>query len=191
MNTILNEFFLVTIRGRFAYSICCIENAIEVMDKEGLEWFEVFEFLWLYPTANEIRDLGLWHENESEFIPFCVLEDLPYGKKMFDHLTEEKYLRLQKIYNKCNPIICELIDITAWIGIQDLYGGVRNGSPTTLKYLGEVIEIMNKLKIPLPDKEFFKQFSYPLNPKSDWEVWGDRIPIEILKQRSKWIGNVL
>lgn len=69
MNAIRNDFFLITIRGRFAYSVCCIENAVEVLDKLALDWSEVFDFLWKYPTSGQLQDLGLWHEVEMECIP--------------------------------------------------------------------------------------------------------------------------
>jgi hypothetical protein len=186
----IDDFLLITIRGRFAYSVCCIENAVEALDKSSLDWREVFDFLWRYPTSSEMKDLALWHENDMESIPFGVLEDIPYEKKMCEYLTEEKHNKLKSIYSNCNPIICDLIDKTASVGTLSLYGGVRDGSPITLKYLRDIIEIMNKAKIPLPDLEFFKQFSYNSNPKTDWEVWGDTIPVNLLKQKSKRIDKV-
>jgi hypothetical protein len=189
MNLYNHDFFFITIRARVAYAICCIENAVLKYDLQILNWDEVFEFLWRYPTSNEIKDLALWHENESEFIPLCVLGDLTYSEKMFEYLTEEQYNRFQNIYKKSNDTVCELINKTATIATQNLYSGVCDGSPSTLRYIDELIEQMKNNNILLPNIDFFNQFSYPENPKSDWIVWGDKIPQEILSQESKWINK--
>jgi len=79
--------------------------------------------LWKYPIGNEIKDLALWHENEAEYIPFCIMDELPYEKSEFEFITKEKYLEFENLYQNSNKIICNLIDSIASIGTQYLYGG--------------------------------------------------------------------
>ena len=63
------EFKNITIRGRFLYGICSLQKAIYRWNFENLNWQILFDFLIMYPNGDEIKDLGLWHENQSECIP--------------------------------------------------------------------------------------------------------------------------
>lgn len=128
-----------------------------------------------------MKDLESWYENESECIPYCVMEEIPFGSKNFKFLSNYQYEQLRKLYSNSHPLICELIDKTAVIATQNLYGGVRDGSPITLKYIDEIILAMRKAKIDFPRIDFFEQFKYTKNPENDWQVWGNAIPKELLK----------
>lgn len=178
------DFLTITIRGRFAFGICCIENAITKFEFDHLNWDLLFEFLWRYPLGNEIKDLALWHENESECMPFCVLDEKEYEQMFFDYLTKQQFNTFLNLYRQSNPVICELIDLTAQIGTQSLYGGVRDGSPVTLEYTERIISLLKSNTIPLPDFDNFKEFTYEIPAKTDWVVWGNKIEYNTLKRIS-------
>ncbi|WP_064196771.1 MULTISPECIES: hypothetical protein [Emticicia] len=182
-----HEFFYVTIRGRFAFSVCCIEKAIEHFKLEHLDWSELFELFWRYPISDKIKDLALWHEKEMECIPSCVLEDLTYSQKMFSFLNEEQHAKFKALYQNSNNIILKIIDLTASVGTQSLYGGVTDGSLITLVFLDEILNLMKSNQIKLPNIAFFQKFNYAKNPSSDWIVWGDSIPKNMLLSQSKWL----
>ena len=182
-----HPFFLTTIRARMAFGICCIENALEKSGIVNAGWQEVFDLLWRFPTAEEIRDLGSWYENEQEGIPYCVLDEVPYKDAHFEYLSEEQYTRFKNLYTEAGAFICGLIDTTAHIGTQCLYGGVRDGAPITLNYLDKLTALMKEHSVPLPDIAFFQQFSYAKDPVTDWPVWGKQISVDVLRQKSGWI----
>ncbi|MGN6647685.1 MAG: hypothetical protein ACTHJT_14280 [Cytophaga sp.] len=183
----MNEFSDITIRGRMAFGICCIENSIRKFGFEDLDWSLLFNFLWRYPSAPEIKDLAKWAEQEGECRPFCVLENKPYKELYFEFLTEEQFLKFRKLYGQVNHEICALIDLTIQIGTQALYGGVRDGSPATLDYLEQIKIILHSNGIEEPAIAFFKEFCFRQTAENDWKVWGDKIAIEKLKLISRTI----
>jgi len=167
--------------------ICCLENAIDFYQFDKMDWSLLFEFLWKYPTGNEIKDLALWHENEAECTAFYIMDDLPYEKSEFEFISKEHYKIFESLYLKSNKTIWKLTNSIASIGTQYLYGGVKDGAPETLNELNRVIDLLISEDIPIPDYSNFEKFNYPKNPESDWIVWGDKIEFETLKRISKWI----
>lgn len=183
------DFKYITIRGRVAFAICCLENAIEFYSFQKLDFDLLLDFLWRYPTANHISDLSDWHENEAECVAFCIMDELPYEKCGFEFITKVQYLNLKTLYQKTNKIIWDLTDRIAAIGTQSLYGGVRDGSPITLNELNQVITLMNSENIPLPNFKDFESFNYPINPENDWIVWGEKIESSSLIKVSRFINT--
>jgi hypothetical protein len=182
-----NEFKYITIRARVSYSICCLENAITHYNLQNLDWSLLFNLLWKYPTADNLQELALWHENEAECCAFCIMDDLPYEKCEFEYISLEQYTMLKELYINSNKTIWTLTDLITSIATLHLYGGVRNGAPETLSDLDKVMNLMNKENITLPDFTFFNSYTYPKNPKTDIEVWGNKIEPKSLNQVSKWI----
>lgn len=185
----VSAFQNITIRGRVSYAICCLENAIDHYQLNDLDWSLLFEFLWRYPTSNELKDLALWHENEAECVPFCIMDSLPYEKSDFEFITKEQYLVFEKLYQNSNKLIWDLIDSIALIGTQYLYGGVRDGAPETLKEIDTIISALNQENIPLPEISNFETFNYPLNPQTDGVVWGEKMEPEALKKVSRFLNT--
>lgn len=171
----------ITIRGQFLFGICSLQKAINHWNFDNLNWQLLFDFLKKYPNGDEIRDLGLWHENQAECIPFCVLDDKPYEECMFEFLSKTQYQYFKELYNRTNKEICEIIDLTAHIGTQSLYCGVRDGSQITIEYLNRIIDILEKNCIEIPKLTDFEQFIYK-SAETDWIVWGDKIEIEIIEK---------
>lgn len=182
-----DDFKNITIRGRVAYAICCLENVIEFYSFQKLDWNLLLDFLWRYPMAKNISNLADWHENEAECIAFCIMDELPYEKCGFEFITKDQYLNLKTLYQNTNKIIWDLTDRIAAIGTQSLYGGVRDGSPVTLDELNKVITQLKKENIPLPNFKDFEIFSYPQNPENDWIVWGEKIEPKLLIKVSRFI----
>jgi hypothetical protein len=67
--------------------------------------------------------------------------------------------------------------LTAQIGTQSLYSGVRDGSPITLEYLFKIIAMLENNRIELPNIRDFEKFNYK-SADNDWVVWGDKIELE-------------
>lgn len=183
------DFKQITIRGRVAFAICCLENAIEFNNFQKLDWSLLLDFLWKFPTGNEIRDLAEWHENEAECIAFCIMDVLTYDQTGFDFITKDQYDVFEALYKNSNKTIWELTNYIAAIGTHYLYSGVRDGAPQTLNELDKVINLLIDDKIPLPSFSDFKKFSYPINPETDWIVWGEKIEPASLKGVSRYINT--
>ena len=171
----------ITIRGRFLFGLCALQKAINHWHFDNLNWQMLFDFLIKYPNGDQIRDLVLWHENQAECIPFCVLDDQPYEECMFEFISKIQYEYFKDLYNQTNKEVCEIIDLTAQVGTQSLYGGVRDGSPITIEYLNRIINILEKNNIEIPNLNDFDRFIYE-SAETDWIVWGDKIEIEVIEK---------
>ena len=171
------DFKNKTIRSRFLFGICSLQRAIYHWNFENLNWQTLFDFLIKYPNGNEIKDLGLWHQNESECSPFCILDSKPYEECYFEFISKSQYAYFKSLYNNVNKEVCEIIDLTAQIGTQSLYSGVRDGSPITLEYLFKIIAVLENNRIELPNIRDFEKFNYK-SADTDWVVWGDKIELE-------------
>lgn len=174
------QFLNITIRGRFLFGVCSLQKAIYHWNFDNLNWQLLFDFLLKYPNGKDIRDLGLWYENESECVPFCILDEKPYEDCHFEFITKEQYEHFKSLYSNVNKDLCEIINLTAQIGTQSLYGGVRDGSPVTLEYLFRIFEILEVNGIEHPTINDFEKFIYE-KPDTDWVVWGNKIEIEEIK----------
>lgn len=54
----IQEFNKISIRGRVAYGIVCLEEAIKKYSLEHLDWDFMLKILWSYTNGN----VGKWHE---------------------------------------------------------------------------------------------------------------------------------
>ena len=171
----------ITIRGRFLFGICALQKAIHHWHFDNLDWQMLFDFLIKYPNGDQIRDLGLWHENQAECIPLCVLDDKPYEEGMFEFISKTQYQYFKGLYNQTNKEVREIIDLTAQIGTQSLYSGVTDGSPITIENLYKIIDILETHKIEMPNLKAFEKFIYE-SAETDWIVWGDKIEIEVIQE---------
>ncbi len=74
---------------------------------------------------------------------------------------------MKSCHKNANQVILIIIDITYYIGIKDLYSSIVDGSQDTLRYLQEIIDLMELNNFPLPDDKLFGKF-----PISENEGWG-------------------
>ncbi|WP_259016787.1 hypothetical protein [Emticicia fluvialis] len=156
------DFKRISIRGRVAFSIVCLENSIKHFQLSELEWDFLLKLLWNYTSIN----MGTWHYQVAECIPRGVLNDTDDLSDL-DFLSETQFWSLNQLYKKCNNELLEIIDLIFFIGISDLYSSIENYSPQTIEYLQEILLIMNKHKIPLPPVNMFYQFSI-----TEYNGWG-------------------
>jgi hypothetical protein len=153
------DFKEVSIRGRVAYEIMCVENAISFFRLEDLNWDFVLDLMWSY--TNE--DVGAWHYPMGEAMPWTVLSNSDYHSHMMEIITEDQFFELYALYQASSEPVNFMINEIFDIGTRDLYASVANDSPDTLNSLQKIVEIMNENKIPLPQSEVFKRFSIEEN----------------------------
>jgi hypothetical protein len=158
----LINFRNISIRGRVAYGICCLENAIRHYNLEHLDWSFILELLWSYTDQN----IGRWHEFMSECSADSILEELEFEKKGIRNISFFEYQKLRDLYLKSNPIINQIINTIVDIGTYDLYASIVNNSPKTIEYIDELIVLMDQNNILLPDIIFFQKFT--INENEGW-----------------------
>lgn len=155
------DFVNISIRGRMAFAIICLENAIKHFKLDETQWIFIYKMLWRYTNTN----VGKWHEQMAECTPNGVLNSTDDLSDL-EFLNETEFWEINKLYQKTNKIILRIIDVIFYIGIKDLYTSITNGSQETLKYIQEIIDLLNNNNIALPNIKLFNQF--PISENNGW-----------------------
>jgi len=80
-----NDFTLISIRGRVAFSICCFENTLKYFNYDTSNWRTVLERLWTYTNIEFFDD---WHYPIAEILPECILEFNTFKDENYEYLSE-------------------------------------------------------------------------------------------------------
>jgi len=152
-----SDFHNISIRGRVAFSIHCLNAAIRHFNMEELPWSFLLHKLWSFTTIQHLDD---WHEATAEVIPSAVEHD-EYTPD-FRFTSKEEFDGLLNLYHQVNKGTKEIINLVFYIGTCELYGKVSRGG-MSLEYMRSLFKIMNKNNIPLPDIGAFKKFSFEEN----------------------------
>ena len=175
------NFIAISIRGRVAYGICCLENALEYYGLKGKGWDFLLKKLWWYtelsaatdPSLNNCLPLERWWALISELLPrhnekqgwdsdelkskLYRDEDLP---------TSEDLSKLMESYKNTNKTVNFIVKKVFDIGSNDLWAGIDEVSEITLLPLQELIDIMYEQSILLPAIEPFKKYAFH---KKGWD----------------------
>lgn len=208
-----SQFEKISIRGRVAYAICCLENAMETYGVQGESWNLLLKNLWSFTTLpSETAPLeggGVelilerWVYINDRFLPSSVIEtdySLVQAYNMRDGFPnmlpdEETYNRARyEFIAQSNDVINEICRKIYNIGSCEIWGGLDKRSLSTLHGLQKLIDYMKANDIPLPDVEPFKQYEYaPKDVNGDYYGWGytfdGRIHSKYLKKRAKQEEN--
>jgi hypothetical protein len=158
----MDKFKEVSIRGRAAYAILCLEKVITHFGLDKYDWSFILHQLWSITKSK----LGSWHYPLAECTGRSIINDEEYLDDL-EFLTKERFWELNTLYKKSNSIILRIIDLIFEISTRDLYSSIVNASPDTLIYLREIIDLMEQNNISLPDVNLFKKFPFTEN-----EGWG-------------------
>lgn len=185
------DFKKISIRGRVAFGICCLENAMEKYKVSGEGWNILLERLWSFTSLPAIFvpvDSGgvefvleRWAEI-TDFMPFskyfqeaysyadlCKYLTL-YNRKIID---ENEYNLLREAYGNTNDRITSICSFVVDIGMCELWSTPDGRSAITLERLHKLIDFMHKNNISLPDMEPFRQYEYsPEGTDDDAHGWG-------------------
>jgi hypothetical protein len=144
----------VSITGRMAYAITCLEIIIRDENLNQAEFQPLLDILWNF-TSNP--DLSDWEELIMPFIPDSEILDQEYDYKPYQNLSRELL-----------AIIDEIIEV----GRGNLYAGVITHSPATLESTLQVVRYMVANKHALPLIARFQRS--PFTPQ-DQHGWGKRL----------------
>lgn len=158
---ISKKFINISIRGRVAFAILCLEKAIAHFGFEKYDWTFILNQLWSITNTK----LGSWHYPLAECTGRSIINDTEFLDDL-EFLTEEKFWELNKLYKKSNMIILRMIDLIFEISTRDLYSSISHGSPDTLNYLQEIIDLMEQNNISLPEIKLFEKF--PITENDGW-----------------------
>lgn len=154
MHKLTEQLKSISITGRMAYAITCLEISIRAEKLNQEDFQPLLDTLWSFTST---PDLGEWEELIMPFIP-----DLKAANHDFDY---EPYQSLSEPLLTC---IDEIIEV----GRGNLYAGVVTHSPATLESTLQVIRYMMANNHPLPLVENFQRSPFTLQ---DQHGWGKRV----------------
>jgi len=108
-------------------------------------------------SPSYMRNEGISYDILVQKMQVLYKEDLP---------TEEEYLMLKDAYRQSNEVVEKIITNIFHIGCCELWCAIIGYSKQTMEYLQNVIDIMNKQKIPLPSMEPFNKYVFS---KDGWD----------------------
>ena len=156
-NELIETFKAISIRGRMAFAINCLDNIIETKGIASNILNKFILNLWQFTRSN---NLGEWDKNISDFIPM-IGEELE--EEELDYLTIEEGKKLQEIYSSLPKFIVEVIDNIIDLGRIELFTSHSDYAPKSLKRLEKIITIVINENIPLPDVNEYKKFHYNID----------------------------
>ncbi|MEP0265875.1 hypothetical protein [Dokdonia sp.] len=166
--TLESKIKKISIRGRLAFGINCIENYLTENNIVNQYMVMLVDTLWEATTSER---LDLWEKKISDLDPSNILdphpENFPSDYKL---LTETAFYELKTFYINADEKFIFLIENTIEIGIGNLYGGTQKYSPTTLASTLDVHKIAISVLKEIPDINKF-QFS----KFSEHSGWGNPI----------------
>ena len=151
----------ISIRGRFAFCMACLRNA---MQQEGIPMSklqQVFDRLNSFLTTTKLDE---WEQYVVEISPDTIFDEHPDND--FDDyktLNRTDLEKMKDIYLTLPKNIVELLDLIVSVGISNLYGGTGEYSEHTLKPAMLVIELMRKAGYKMPDISLYQQYSFQEN----------------------------
>lgn len=152
----------LSIRGRYFYSIKCLENAIGQSIDESLPK-EIREVLLEFLKTARMDD---WQEKAEDILPSVLrnVEEFRNSEKKDDiHLNN-----IKKFYTNQSKLNIEIIENLIWLGMANIY--TSYDSALSMKYLEQIIEKLKETNIELPNVEHFKKYRIQGS-----NYWGDPI----------------
>lgn len=157
------EFFTeVSIRGRFAFLMMNLEFILDLYGVSDNGINKYLHRLWEFCYAN---DLGKW---SGSIWKGCPVE---FGMENCIDSLEISKLDINKHY-----VISKLIKDIKDMGEANLYCGYSNRN--TMEYLLRFIDNASNAKLPIVEKEIFKEFS-----SKERDGWGKAVDYRLLSNK--------
>lgn len=150
--------------AKTAYAIMCFERYVSAKYPDR-NLRPVAEKMWHIVDGSANTDTAAYQF--SEIIPEMLFEEASFEESGFRYLTKKQYAFYCRVLDKQDPRLNTLMNAVFSIAMQYAYTEVKPGSPETLPYLREVIEILEADDIAVPDPALLEQYAFAeINPVS-------------------------
>jgi hypothetical protein len=164
-NKVSSELFVeISNRGRVAFAICCLENAMEYYKINSKGWEFVLDNLWSFCNQN----MAIWEEKIGEMSPSSICDNSSFERKGCEYISEEIHDNLKVVYSQSNEVLLKLVDEIYGLGAVNIFVTISSIhlAKQSLPNLQNIINIMTENSIKLPDFNNFLQF--PINENKGW-----------------------
>ncbi|NMM50903.1 hypothetical protein [Marinigracilibium pacificum] len=163
----------ISIRGRFAFGMVCIEQFIKENQLNNNLLNEIIDVLWEFTSSNE---LDIWEEKINYLIPEHVLSHHTKFISSFDkYLNNKDFKEIYKLYKSLDKTFLIMIKKVLEIGTGNLYGGTGKFSKWTLDPTIDIANLAEFRLVNIPNIEDFKFSSFSEN-----NGWGKKFNREQL-----------
>jgi len=149
-----------------ALGVKCLEIKLKkaaLIEKE--EIIKVLSCLWDFTSS---KQLDKWEEQILDFEPESLIEDVEKNNfEDFKYLTKEEATRYYNLYKDSSNGLAEMISWVIEIGRGNLYGGTGKFSEWSLNPTIEVLKIMERNNLTIPELGKFEKSKY-----SEFHGWG-------------------
>lgn len=156
-----DKFKQTSVRALVAYSICCLENALEYFNQGGDGWQHLLGKLWQFTQIEEGDDDALrnWF-GIADLLPNKLVT--PYDKYLtrskpadedikLERVDEPTYQQIATCCENCHSVVAELCDGVYNVAASTLHEIFRDVAYVTLANLQEtVLDVMYLNRVPLP-----------------------------------------
>ena len=142
-----HRFYKVSSRGRVAYLILCLEEALLFYGQDLSDWERILRGLWSVTNRSEGDWIGNWLDSVGELLPSQILTIAPPSsddiKEIQDLYTRSgtKMILVSALMENAHSMVCE------WSP------GTVAHDPGSLHFIDEAEEMMKKFGVPLPADE--------------------------------------
>lgn len=149
----LKKFFEpISIIGRFAFGVTCLERICEEWQIKSQQMNELIDILWTFTSTKNVSDW--WEFQVSEIRDIADNTNETPAKFGFEFLPKDK-----------QETLTEIIEEVIWIGAENLYGGFK--SEFTMVHTLRVASLLNKNNVELPDLKPFQK-----SKVTKYQGWG-------------------
>lgn len=142
-----NKMKYISISGRVAYCINCLENAILEFSDNPNSWDLLLIKLWQFTDVQYIDD---WSDELAEYLPNSILSDT-YDEEDCEYITKEEFDDLYQLYITSNELLLKMVTGIFEIGVTELHSRINDYSQHTLRRVGDLSDLMRQNEIALPD----------------------------------------
>lgn len=156
----MDKFKYVSMRGRVAYGISCLENALLSFKYDFNDWKIVLNYLWEFTSIQYLDD---WNDAAVELIPENLTEFRTYEEHEFERLSKQEFEYLYNLYQNIDVSIDKLIRGIYDLGISHVYTEIEGYGEGSLNSLERLVNFMLINNFRLPSIEPFLKYSIKEN----------------------------
>lgn len=150
-----HRFYRVSVRGRAAYLILCLEQALLFYQQDITAWAWMLRRLWSVTDRSEEGWIDPWLDSTVALLPSIVLTD---------HASEpaaEEIGDVRKLYLQAGAamIVINTILENAFKMVSEWSAAMLPHDPDALRRIDEVEETMQAFGVPLPPKDMIQLLS--------------------------------
>ena len=145
-----------TLLARTAFAIMCFEKYV-LSVYSHVDFKPVAEMMWHIVDGSDYLDEAAY--KYAEIIPDSLFEYDSFETLDYEYMTKEQYVLFSNILNPQDHDLNRLMEAIYDIAMSYCYTMVTPGAPATIPYLQEVIGVLEKHKLDLPDLSLLSNHS--------------------------------